>query len=256
MMTEQQTGGEEVSPYEVLAVGYDVVMDYVDYRHWAAHVYELLQRHHPEARALLELGCGTGSLALELQPLGRFAYLGTDRSSTMIRVARRKAQGTPLAFETADYTNYSLDRPVDAALLLYDGLNYALQEEDIRRLFACTNRAVRPGGIFIFDQSTPVNSENNEAGFEDEGEFEGFQYVRRSQYDPGRCLHTTTFTMEIDGRSFTEHHVQRAYAYEEIDALVAASDFEKEAAYDEFTVDPASASSERIHWVLRRPPQT
>ncbi|HYG69925.1 MAG TPA: class I SAM-dependent methyltransferase, partial [Anaeromyxobacteraceae bacterium] len=77
-------------PYSVLAEGYDAVMAHVDYEAWAEYVHFLLVRHHLEAQDVLELGCGTGSLALVLQPLGPYAYRATDASEAMLTVARRK----------------------------------------------------------------------------------------------------------------------------------------------------------------------
>jgi SAM-dependent methyltransferase len=176
----------------------------------------------------------------------------------MIRVARAKAKGLraselTLRFDVADFTDFALDRPFDAALLLYDGLNYLLDEADVAALFARVHQALVPGGTFVVDQSTPANSLNNADYFGDEGEVDRFAYVRRSRYDEATRLHTTEFDLTIDGETYAERHVQRAYALDEVAALVDASPLERVAAYDGFSLDPASAASERIHWVLRRP---
>ncbi|GIV61588.1 class I SAM-dependent methyltransferase [Rhodocaloribacter litoris] len=246
----------QVPPYTVLAAGYDVVMEHVDYALWAAYVHELLERHHGDVETILELGCGTGSLAFELAPLGPYRYAGTDAVPQMIRVARAKAEllGPSIQFEVADFTNYRVQTPVDAVVLLYDGLNYLLEEARLHDLFRCTFRALKPGGLFVFDQSTPANSLNNEAFFEDEGGADAFAFRRTSHYDPGRRLHTTTFEITVAGQSFFEAHVQRAYTMEEVRGPVEAAGFEVVAAYDGFTHEPAHADSERIHWVARRPP--
>ena len=245
---------QEVGPYEVLAIGYDLVMDYVDYSHWARHIQRLLEKHHSSASSILELGCGTGSFALHMQPLGPYRYVGTDRSETMVRVARRKAERdeAPIQFEVADFTRYQVEHPVDVVVLLYDGLNYVLEDKQVQALLQCTYQALRPGGLFVFDQSTPANSESHESDFEDEGRVEGFHYVRRSRYDAEHRLHTTTFEMEVAGRQYHERHVQRAYGMEEIRSLIRETPFIEEAAYDGFTTGAASDSSERVHWVLRR----
>ena len=128
-----------VPPYSVLAAGYDVVMEHVEYDLWADYVHELIETHRPGAETVLELACGTGSLAFELQPLGPYRYAGTDGSEDMIRVARAKADvyGADVQFEVADFTNFRVDTPVDVLILLYDGLNYLLEEDRIRDLFRC-----------------------------------------------------------------------------------------------------------------------
>ncbi len=242
-----------VNPYEALAAGYDVVMEHVDYPFWAGYVHDLLQRHHPQAKTLLELGCGTGSLALELQPLGPYRYHGTDASPAMIRVAEAKADlyNADVTFSVADFSAFTTSQPVDAIVLLYDGLNYLVHPQDVRTMFERVEAALGLGGVFIFDQSTPANSENNEAFFEDEGEAEGFSYKRTSHYDRATRLHTTAFRLDVQGTAFEETHVQRAYEMEEVRLLIPET-LAFVAAYDGFSGDEATAHSERVHWVLRK----
>lgn len=245
---------QSVPPYTVLAAGYDVVMEHVEYDAWADYVHELIQTHRPGAETILELACGTGSLAFELQPLGPYRYAGTDRSEDMIRVARAKADlyGLDLQFGVADFTNFRVDVPVDVLILLYDGLNYLLEEDRIRALFRCAHAALSPGGIFLFDQSTPSNSINNEPYFEDRGRADAFSYVRHSYYDRETRLHTTTLDLSVGDRRFREEHVQRAYDLDEIRALVAGTPFDVVTVYDNFSTDPATDASERAHWILRK----
>src|SRR6056297_2246358 len=244
-----------VDPYVALAAGYDVVMAHVEYDAWAEYVLDVFDAPDVEPDSLLELGCGTGSLALEMvERLGAgVRFLATDRSAAMIRVARAKAKQVGravqrLRFDVADFTDFAIDEPFDAALLLYDGLNYLLDESDVAALFTRVHDALVPGGVFVVDQSTPANSLNNADYFGDEGVVDRFAYVRRSRYDAATRLHTTEFDMTIDGETYAERHVQRAYAMDEVAALIAASPLEKLGAYDGFTLDPATPESERIHW--------
>ena len=246
--------GKETPPYAALAAGYDVVMAHVDYAHWAAYAHERLQAHHANPRSILELGCGTGSLALALQPRGPYRYRATDGSPEMIRMARQKAASTglPVTFDVADFTDFRVDEPVEAVVLLYDGLNYLLEPDRVAALLRCAHAALKPSGVFLFDQSTPANSINNADYFEDEGRAPHFTYLRRSRYDDASRLHTTTFYLNVGDEHFQEQHVQRAYDLAEIRALVQTTPFDEMAAYDDFTTDPATDASERIHWVLRR----
>lgn len=245
---------KETPPYTALAAIYDVVMEYVEYDFWAEYMLDLLAEHHPEAASILELGCGTGTFALELVRRYPCRYLATDAMPGMIRVAEAKAalEQASVQFSVADFTNFRLDSPVDVVLLLYDGLNYLLDPASVRALFRCVHRALKPGGLFIFDQSTPANSLNNEAYFEDQGRGEDFSYVRHSTYDRTARIHTTTFDITVEGTTFHETHRQRAYTLAEIRAFRDAAAFEEVAAFDGFSHDPATEASERIHWVWRR----
>jgi SAM-dependent methyltransferase len=246
-------------PYSALAAGYDLVMDHVDYDQWAAYLFDLLRRHGPDVETVVELGGGTGSLARRLQPLGDYRYVLTDGSAAMLTRARDKlGAASPIRCVQADFTDVSLDdlglcASVDAVLLVYDGLNYLLTEPDVAALFRRVHGLLRPGGVAIIDQSTPANSEERNDDFVDEGGRADFSYVRESTYDPDTRRHETLFTLTVDGERRTERHVQRAYTREEIRALIDASSLRKEAAYDEFTTDPAHDQSYRVHWVLRRP---
>lgn len=243
-------------PYTILAAGYDFVMSHVDYRFWAEYIHTILQRHHPDAHTVVELGCGTGSLAIGLQPLGRYRYLATDISEAMLEVARHKAaeKNADVRFDLADFTEFNVDTPVDVLLLLYDGLNYLLDEDHIRALMRHVFEALAPGGVFIVDQSTPANSINNEPHFEHSDSVGIFSYVRRSSYDAESRFHHTTLEISVDGEDFREEHVQRAYDTDEIEGLAAEAGLEIDAAYDGFSTDGATADSERVHWVFRRPP--
>lgn len=244
---------KKTTPYDALASGYDLVMAHVDYELWADYIEDLLAAFHPEAASLLELGCGTGSLALALAPRGPYRYQATDGAATMIEVARRKTkpETVDLTFAVADFLRLEGRAPVDAVLLLYDGLNYLLTEAAVRTLFAHVRQALRPGGVFIFDQSTPANSVNNAAYFEDEGQEDGFHYVRRSRYDPVTQHHTTRFELVVAGDAFHEEHIQRAYTQETVGRLLREAGFAILAAYDGFSTDPATDATERIHWVVR-----
>ena len=242
-------------PYTILAAGYDFVMSHVDYDFWADYIHHLLQRHHPDAHSVLELGCGTGSLAMILQPRGRYRYLATDISEAMLNVARRKAveENVEVRFDLADFTEFNVDHPVDVVLLLYDGLNYLLDDAAIRSLMKSAFNALAPGGVFVVDQSTPSNSINNEPYFEHSDSVGIFSYVRRSLYDSESRLHSTILELQIDGEEFREEHVQRAYETDEIEVLASEAGFEIEAAYDSFSTEPINTDTERIHWILRRP---
>lgn len=248
------------APYSALAAGYDAVMAHVDYPAWAAYVQGLLRRSAPEARSVIELGCGTGALAVALQPYGPppdgYAYRAFDGSEAMLAVARETAgaAGRPVAFARADFREPVPGPPADAVVLVYDGLNYLLEADEVSALLSHIHDALVPGGVAVIDQSTPANSLNHAEGFDDAGETGAFRYLRTSRYDPDTRLHTTTFTLTArTGARTTETHVQRAYGVDEVRALVEASPLDVEAAYEDFTTEPATAASERVHWVLRRP---
>lgn len=102
----------------------------------------ILQPHH----RVLEIGCGTGSTALELAD-GVDRYVGTDVSPKMIEIAQRKlSDATPphLTFET--HAAHALPAgPHDVILAL--NLLHLLEnlEDTLARIYA----ALPSGGMFI-----------------------------------------------------------------------------------------------------------
>lgn len=103
---------------------------------------QILQPHH----RVLELGCGTGSTALELAP-GVQSYVGTDLSAGMIEIARGKLSAdlpADLAFEVAQAGAIPAG-PFDAILAL--NLLHLLPtlEADLKAIFA----ALPEGGLFV-----------------------------------------------------------------------------------------------------------
>lgn len=247
-------------PYTALAAGYDAVMAHVDYPAWAAYLQSLLREHAPEAASVIELGCGTGALAVSLQPYGPppegYTYHAFDGSEAMLEVARATARqaGRPITFDQADFREPVPAPPADALVLVYDGLNYLLEPDDVALLFQNVHDALVPGGVAVIDQSTPANSLAHPDGFDDAGETDTFRYLRTSRYDAESRLHTTEFTFTYpSGARTVETHVQRAYGLDEVRALIEASPLVEVAAYDGFEQEAADEESERVHWVLRRP---
>jgi ubiquinone/menaquinone biosynthesis C-methylase UbiE len=70
--------------YSALAQIYDDVMVEVDYETWTDYIDEIIYQYHPEAQSVLELACGTGTMALSLEELAAYKITATDGSPEMI----------------------------------------------------------------------------------------------------------------------------------------------------------------------------
>ncbi len=109
----------------------------------------------PPAR-IMDLGCGPGLYAL---PLARAGYqvLGLDISPRSLEYGRQQAVGSGLQLEYRELDYRALDyrECFDAALLIYCDLG-ALITTDRDLVLQGIGKALRPGGIFVFDVNTPA----------------------------------------------------------------------------------------------------
>lgn len=249
-----------VQPYSVLAGVYDAVMAHVDYEGWADYLLHLVDEaaDDPDAvRNVLELGAGTGLLTEELLQQSDWRMTVTDGSEDMLSAARKRLAAVPdrTAFERIDFGQAwaASGAPFDLQLLLYDGFNYLMHPDQVGALFDGAGSAGKPGSLFLFDQSTPHNSINNADFFEDEGEDGDVRYHRKSLFDEELGIHTTEFEIEGPGGRFKEVHRQRAWTFDQVRELLARHGLDIVDAFDGFSLDPAHAGSERIHWIVRIP---
>lgn len=137
-----------MASYDAFARFYDAVQgDGADH---AAFLHELIHRHHPTARTVLELACGTGSIMKHLR--GAYEVTGLDVSGAMLGVAADKLPGVRLV--EADMTEFSLSERFDAVLCVYDSINHLLDFAQWRDVFARAHEHLNDGGIFVFDVNT------------------------------------------------------------------------------------------------------
>ena len=69
---------------------YNLLYQDKDYAGEAEYVRSLISRHFPQARAVLDLGCGTGRHDLLLAQMG-YEVTGVDQSEEMLAIAKGKA---------------------------------------------------------------------------------------------------------------------------------------------------------------------
>lgn len=132
---------------------YNLLYKDKDYAGEAQHVRDLIERHCPQARSVLDLGCGTGRHDLLLSELG-FQVTGVDRSGEMLQVAQAQLAASPalpLAFHQGDIREVRLDSSFDVVVSLFHVMSYQTSNEDLAAAFATVRAHLKPGGIFIFD---------------------------------------------------------------------------------------------------------
>jgi SAM-dependent methyltransferase len=137
---------------------YDAVMG--DRRAAAEQVVELIQAAKPDAKNVLELGCGTGSILKCLQDA--YEVSGLDISGKMLSVARKKVPRSKLFRQ--DMVDFRIDARFDVIFCVFDSINHVRRFSDWKKVFAAVRRHLLPGGCFIFDINTQRKLERLIAG--------------------------------------------------------------------------------------------
>jgi SAM-dependent methyltransferase len=178
----------------------------------------------PRPGTVVDLGCGSGIFARAMIDAG-CAVVGVDVSPAMVSLAQRAApEGR---FSVGSVHDFELPNAV-AVAALGEVLNYATDDraglEALRALAARVYDALVPGGVFVFDVSTPGRGgpEGTRDRFHDAEDWSlGMHSV---EHDGTLVREITIFVREGETyRRVDERHVLRLYPEAEVvDALEAA----------------------------------
>ncbi len=240
--------------YTSFAQVYDLFMDNVPYKEWADYLDKLFKEYGIEDGLLLDLGCGTGKLTRLLAEKG-YDMIGVDYSFEMLDIAREQSDESIL-YLLQDMREFELYGTVRGIYSACDCLNYILEEEELKEVFALVNNYLDPGGIFVFDINTPYKyqellADNTIAETRDEGSF-----IWENYYDEEEQINEydlTLYIKEEDGRfqRFEETHYQRCYELETIQKLLEEAGLEFVAMYDAYTKESVSEESEKVLVIAR-----
>jgi SAM-dependent methyltransferase len=245
--------------YGDFAYVYDLLMGDVSYSKFADYVEVLFEKHcikKPEL--ILDLACGTGNLTIEMLKRG-YDMIGIDISTDMLNCAFEKSSrlGLPVLWVCQDMRSFELYGTVDAIICGVDGLNYIIDIEDMKKVFSLVNNYLNPGGIFIFDMSTPFKLEKtlgNNLFYELRDDV---TYLWRNKYrkkDKTCTLDLTIFINEHEDiyRRIEETQIQKAWSMEEVQSALKESCLEPLDVYDAFTVNPPEKTSQRYFYVSKK----
>jgi SAM-dependent methyltransferase len=202
----------------------------------APRLHALLAGDRPDPPALLDVGCGSGQLAVYFARRGS-TVLGLDCSAPMLEraahnVARAGVDGRVL-LQRADATCFEVERRFDVAVAIFNVVNHLPDEDALVAAFACVRRALVGSGVFVFDLNTRRLLETwsgcDSFGFAGPAGAERF-VVRRRSYDPERGVawrELVCFEQQTDGsyrkRVGVSHN--RAYSTSRVAALLEAAGF-------------------------------
>ena len=244
--------------YDLLAPFYDAINAEIDYKKWADFIEKILDKEcksRPEL--VLDLGCGTGRMTLELARRG-YDMTGIDYSPEMLEIARDAAEkeGHDILWLCQDMREFELYGTVDAAVCCLDCINHLESIEELEACLKLVHNYLIPDGIFIFDVNGRYKFENVYADNTFTMEEDGGVCIWENFYDSDSKIcdfYITLFKECNDGRykRYDETQSERMYTLAELRSSLEKCNMEFLYALGDLDFSPGSDECERIYIVAK-----
>ena len=241
-----------MSAYDALAASYDGLTWDVPYEEILAYLQALLKRHGASPKSVLDLACGTGSLAVLLAEAG-YRTLAADASEEMLAMAYDKASDLPHPpfFICQRMEALTLPEPVDWVVCCLDSLNYLTDPRDAAKALGRIYESLTDGGVLTFD----INSEEKLRGLDGQiflDENDESYCVWRAEFDEAeRICYYGMDLFQREGklwrRSFEEHR-EYAYTVSQLTEFLRAAGFSQIECYGDRQFTPPKAGEQRIYF--------
>ena len=133
--------------YDRFVPFYDEAHAFKNYAAEAAYLVEVIRCHHPAARSLLDVACGTGR---HLEHLRReFEVEGLDVNPRFLDIAHHRLPGVTL--HEGDMTKFDLWRTFDVVMVLFGSITFVRTVQAMERSIEALARHVAPGGLLLVE---------------------------------------------------------------------------------------------------------
>ncbi len=233
--------------YQKFAYYYDSLMDedfYLEYLHFIMN--------NATFDTVLELGCGTGLMAIELSKLNKTVY-ATDLSKQMLEVARINAieANVDLMLGKIDMCDFVINEPVDLILCMCDSLNYILTKNKVLKVFKNVYTALKDDGTFIFDVHSLHKVDVTFYDYKEENEDDDFYFkwtVRKIA--EGKIRHHVQIIDQENHDRVDERHEQQTYSLETYIELLKEAGFTNITYYSDFK--EYNKEDDRVVFVVKK----
>lgn len=217
---------------------YDLLYNQKDYLAEASFINQLIQKHKAQPAKdlkILDLACGTGKHAFELEKLG-YSVSGSDISGDMIQIARNVAEGKN---STCKFFNHSfqesdkIEGKYDVVISMFSAINYLTSYEDLEKTLKNIRGLLKEDGVLIFDywngnavtrdySPLKVLRKSNDGG--------ELMRISKTSLDLFKQIATVEFTclyFQKDKKQieFTEIHPMRYFYFKELESFLNINGF-------------------------------
>ena len=208
---------KNTAAYTNLADWFEYLNDDCDYENWSQYLIMKLKGH--DFFNGLDVGCGGGWFTRAFQKHG-YQMTGMDVSSQMLDFAQNKALQTGIRSEyiLGDITVKKPPKRFDFVTAINDCVNY-IPKEKLGKALKNIASALKNGGIFIFDVSSPRKFEEKIANTVSVDDREEVTYLSFGKVEGEKAtLDVTLFVKEKSGAytRLDETHTQYIYTEEEL----------------------------------------
>lgn len=219
-------------------------------------------------RTLLEIACGPGYHTRGFARRGVETF-ALDIYPEMVAFARDKADAEGLKgihWIAEDMRTFKLDRPVDAAIAMYDAIDCLLEADDVVEHFKNVAQNLVPGGVYVLEFTHPRDTSiNNYGSFHYAAERNGTKVkvnwaINRPEADPLTQIFDVETVLRVteNGKEtvIVDRAKERLFTAPELVALTKLSKvFDVAGCYGDFVpglrIDN-SARSRRMIFVLQK----
>ena len=249
-----------MSVYEEFAFFY-TIGTYSQYSQKMAEILpQVLGKYQARPETILDLACGEGSFAILMSKEG-YQVTGADRSESMLRIARERAEEEQVQVEflNVDMRSLTFNDKFDLITCWFDSLNYLLELQELEQTFQGVSRSLKYGGLFIFDMNTiyglAVNWQRKPVYIEQDTP--DVFVVHQPSFDFERNMATmriTGFMRDQEGWfRMDEVHNERGYSLEEIQKALKKADLEELACWGSISeMNQPNPNSGRVWFIAKK----
>ncbi len=243
--------------YNIIAPLYDKINGELNYSTWADFIQENVRLYGPDmpTELVLDLGCGTGRMTLELARRG-YDMTGVDGSPEMLNIARAEAERAGLSDKMLwllqDLTAFELYGTVELAVSCLDTVNHLTRVAELKQFLSLVHNYLVPDGLFLFDINGKYKFEEIYGDNSYVMEEQDSVCVWQNAYDAKSRIcdfYITVFKENEDGKyeRYDEAGAERMYTIKAMKRALSECGFEFIGAYSDFKFTEATDSSERIY---------
>ncbi len=131
---------------ELARVNHEMYQSITNFEKEFRMYHDILKDHG--CSSILELGCGSGSLAQYFVKEG-YRYIGLDKSPERLSIAYELNPG--IDFMQGDMREFTMKKPVDAVIISGRSFTYMTKNKEVNNALKCIYNALKTKGLLIFD---------------------------------------------------------------------------------------------------------